>query len=79
MRNVRPSWCELSIDHRTVKATGPKGRKGSLQAQFLARIDGAAVPFLAVSAFPDEDGKHTTWTVTDRRTGKVLFSETVTQ
>lgn len=79
MRNVRPSWCEVAVDSRIVKATGPKGRRGTLRVEFLARIDGADVPFLTVAAIPNADGTATTWTVTRRGTGKVLFGEVVQQ
>lgn len=88
MRNVRPSWVRVSVassDNAPAPAsvgrtgTGPKGRAGSLSADFAARIDGQSVPFLTVDAIGSADGKSTVWTVTDRRTGTVFFSETVTQ
>lgn len=88
MRNVRPSWVRVSVgpnDNAPAPAsvgrtgTGPKGRAGSLSADFAARIDGQSVPFLAVDAIGSADGRSTVWTVTDRRTGRVLHNETVTQ
>lgn len=88
MRNVRPSWIAVSVDPSSndpkpasvgKTGTGPKGRAGTLSALFSARIDGRSVPFLEVVAIGSENGSVVDWTVVDRRTGRVLFSEVVSQ
>ena len=50
-RFVRPSWCALALDHgsnnpRTVKATGPRSRSGSLSCSFKVRDRGAVVQYM---------------------------------
>ena len=78
MRFVRPSYVKVSTGaHR--HATGPRSRTGELSAEFLARIDGSAVPFLSVDAIGSADGSSTLWRIVDRRTGKTLFEERVPQ
>jgi hypothetical protein len=80
MRSVRPSWVSLLVDGRkeTIE-TGPRARSGEMAAMFSARINGASVPFLTVDAIPSPDGQTVRWVVTDARTGKGLFEETVPQ
>lgn len=84
MRNVRPSWVAVKVDPSSNNpqpkhATGPRGRAGTLSAEFSARIEGASVPFLRVDAIGAADGKTVQWDVVDVRTGRVVFSEKVTQ
>lgn len=88
MHNVRPSWVRVFVDPSSndpapasvgKTGTGPKSRAGTLSAEFSARIDGAAVPFVTVTAIASADGQTVQWSIVDRRTGKVLFSEQVTQ
>lgn len=88
MRNVRPSWVAVSKDDTSNgpkpasvgrNGTGPRGRTGTLAALFSARVDGASVPFLAVDAIAADDGASVLWTVTDKRSGAVVFSERVAQ
>lgn len=83
-RNVRPSWCELSVDNvsngpSVVKATGPKGRTGTLSALFKVRHNGAPVDFLRVDMIGSADGSRVAIEVVDLRTGRVLIREDVAQ
>jgi len=83
-RNVRPSWVDVAIDNssnnpQVVKGTGPKGRSGTLSALFKVRSAGSVLDLLDVTMIGSEDGRFVNVTVTDKRTGKWLFSENVTQ
>lgn len=78
MRNVRPSWVDLRVDGKLVKATGPKSRKGELVATFSARADGVSVRLWGVEAIGSADGATTVWRVVDSD-GKVLIERKVTQ
>lgn len=69
-RNVRPSWCELSVDNTgnapsVVKATGPKSRSGSLSATFKVRDKGEVFAALQVDIIGSGDGKSVRLVVTD--------------
>lgn len=79
MRNVRPSWVDLRVDGKLVKATGPKSRKGELVASFSARIDGDSVPLWEVQAIGSADGSTTVWRIVDRATGATIVERKVTQ
>lgn len=83
-RRVRPSWFVLSIDHASndpvpVKATGPKGRSGTGSVRVKVRERGAVLDLLDVDCIGSADGSTVLVRVTDRRTGRVLFSEQVAQ
>ena len=84
-RTVRPSWVKVAkadSDNDPApfwQGTGPRGRAGTLSADFLARIDGKAVPFLTVEAIGASNGETVLWRITDKRTGRTLFEERVTQ
>lgn len=83
-RRVRPSWFVLSIDHASndpvpVKATGPKGRSGTGSVRIKVRERGAVLDLLDVDCIGSADGATVLVRVTDRRTGRVLFSEQVAQ
>lgn len=85
MRNVRPSWIKVAKSDSGndtkpfYKGTGPRGRSGSLSAEFLARIKGDAVPFLRVDAIASADGETVFWTVTEIQSGRIVFETRVTQ
>ncbi len=83
-RNVRPSWCDLAVDHvsnspQTVKGTGPRSRSGTLSASFKVRSDGSVLDLLSVDMIASANGETVGVVVTDRRTGRVLFSERFAQ
>lgn len=83
-RCIRPSWFVLSIDHASndpvpVKATGPKGRSGTGSVRVKVRERGAVLDLLDVDCIGSADGSTVLVRVTDRRTGRVLFSEQVAQ
>ena len=79
MRNIRPSYVSVSVDGATRTATGPRSRSGELSVEFSARADGSAAPFLSVDAIASADGASVLWRVTDRRTGRVILEERVSQ
>lgn len=84
IRNVRPAWADIKVDHVSngpalVKGAGPRSRTGTLSVDFLARTDGAAVPFLSVDAIGSADGASVEWRIVDKRTGRVVFAEKVAQ
>ncbi len=83
-RRVRPSWFVLSIDNTAndpvpVKATGPKGRSGTGSVRVKVRSAGSVLDLLDVDAIGSEDGSTVLVRVVDRRTGRVIFCETVAQ
>lgn len=85
MRFVRPSWVRVSVDHNSNdpkpinNGTGPRGRSGCLSVEILARIKGAAVGVFTVDAIGSADGLSTVLRITDKRTGRTIHEETVTQ
>lgn len=83
-RSVRPSWFVLSVDNSSndpqpVKATGPRGRSGTGSVRVKVREKGGVLDLLDVDAIGSAEGATVLVTVTDKRTGKVLFSERFTQ
>lgn len=78
-RNVRPCWIEVSADHRPSRGTGPRGRSGELSAVLSLRVAGEVVRAIDFECIGSKDGTTTLVRITDRRNGKVLHEERVTQ
>ncbi len=83
-RNVRPSWCDVSIADTDNAPTrkrghGPRSRKGTLAVRFKVRSTGSVLDLLDVDAIGSAWGDSVLYRVTDKRTGKVLFEERFAQ
>lgn len=83
-RFVRPSWFSLAVDNNgnapsIVRETGPRSRTGTTSCNVKVRSAGAVLDLLDVDAIGSADGASVLVTVTDKRSGKVVFSERFTQ
>ena len=79
-RNVRPSFVVVECDGRASSvATGPRSRKGDMSIALSVRDEGSVLDLLDITACPSSDASETVITITDKRTGKVIYTETFKQ
>lgn len=79
-RFVRPSYFTVRSDSRSKPfGTGPSTRTGELSATLSVRDAGSVLPLLDVDAIASADGASVLVRVTDKRTGREVFSERFAQ
>jgi hypothetical protein len=75
-RNIRPSWIEVDSDaRRATFGTGPTRRDGQLTADLKVRENGDILDLLHIAAIGSGDKETVLVEITDKRTGRVIFSE----
>lgn len=78
--NIRPSFVKISVDGRKSDiATGPRSRSGEMSAEFLVRSFGRVLPLFDVEMIGTQDKCAVIVRITDKRDGKIIFSETFEQ
>lgn len=77
-RNIRPSFIHINTGSKPFEG-GPASRNGSLVADLKVRNQGSILDLLNIAAIASNDGQTVLVEVTDRRTGKVIFSEEFAQ